>query len=241
MQTTRPRRFYAFTLIEMLTVIAIIGVLSALLFPAINSAREKGRRIACASNLHQIGIGMLAYAGDHQNHVPTALNNAGGSAWYTALTNGYINSTKVFQCPDDKAVPRRNPDGSLRKNPDGTLCAPRSYGIVVGNQTPLAGTPLSDAWIAGSRLTCPLLTNTQVAVVGELYGSVSPIFEDNNNAYIQNVLSGSVTPSSRHVPSNPVAGNYLFLDGHVESVDHPEYRPEMFPVVPSGFTGAPCP
>jgi len=53
-----------FTLIELLVVIAITGVLVALLLPAIQSAREAGRRTQCFSNLHQIGMGVLQYYDD---------------------------------------------------------------------------------------------------------------------------------------------------------------------------------
>lgn len=60
----------AFTLIELLTVIAIIGILAAILIPVTGMVRAKARQVACASNLRQIGIAFMGHAAANKDWLP---------------------------------------------------------------------------------------------------------------------------------------------------------------------------
>lgn len=64
------RRSHGFTMVELLIVIAIIGILVALLLPAVQAARASARRAQCLNNLRQLGVGLLNFEQVHKNFPP---------------------------------------------------------------------------------------------------------------------------------------------------------------------------
>ena len=96
----------AFTLVELLVVIALIATLAGLLLPAFGRAKESGRATVCLGNLHQIGLALQFYVQDYRNRLPymrdkslTTTNELPGP---DLVLSNYLGNVHVLQCPSDR-------------------------------------------------------------------------------------------------------------------------------------------
>lgn len=73
--STRASRPAAFTLVELLVVVAVIGLLIAILLPSLGTARESSRTVVCGSNLSQAALALSVYVDEHRGWLPAAANH----------------------------------------------------------------------------------------------------------------------------------------------------------------------
>lgn len=192
------QRDYAFTLVEMLVVIAIIGILAALLLPALERAQARAQRIACVNGLRQIGLASHVFANDHGGKLPTQVStNDGGSLEFVRA--GYqIPGTFYFSFKDLRPLA-------------GALVTPSLFACPVD----LARWPATNF---------NLFSNTNLSYdVGIAADANDPrlmlaadrgLPTSGTNGYTLQHLPAPASP--RWVGAHGRNGNILFADGHVE-------------------------
>jgi prepilin-type N-terminal cleavage/methylation domain-containing protein/prepilin-type processing-associated H-X9-DG protein len=138
--STLTKRRYAFTLVELLVVIAVISLLAAMLFPVFFRAREKARQITCVSNLRQIGIAVALYNEDNDDLYPLGgdpvdiYGDDFARTQYALVAATmplvpqtlqlYVKDNQVWDCPDDTGYTE---GGSFEDFPLSTAPAPSAY------------------------------------------------------------------------------------------------------------------
>lgn len=96
----------AFTLVELLVVVAIIGALAALLLPALARSREAARAAVCLSNLHQAGVALQLYVSENNNKLPVMRDRPLSGPQVLPAINQVLapqlGNTNVLRCPSDQ-------------------------------------------------------------------------------------------------------------------------------------------
>jgi len=214
-----------FTLIELLVVIAIIAILASMLLPTIAKARESSKRISCSSNLKQLGLVLLSYAGDYNDYMVPAVINYNGTnvVWAQLLADGsYISSAAINYDPKSRSL--LCPSSTVTTN-NRVIYSQGNYGINSWLTYTLGQTGAS----TGYRLNAIRKPGTKVMALdsGNCYILYDKINYPAHNAwYIPGAQANSSLPWDQGTYKNSTDAllgrhdrkvNVTWADGHVEN------------------------
>ena len=232
-------RFHRFTLIELLVVIAIIAILAAVLLPALQSARERGKTASCVSNHKQVGMAIQQYSGDFDGIIIPAVlvynKHAVDDGWnwlYSLVKNDYT-SPKAITCPNaiirsgksnlDQA--RHCYSGAITKRSTPFVFTVSGMGIsqIMGGMSWYEGTTLRK--MNNQNLHPRPVKIGKVRSPGRKFLAGDSIYSDAAKPYPYYVIGQNVTNNfgkidTRHGGLKQAA--MIFADCHVETRTDPE-------------------
>jgi prepilin-type N-terminal cleavage/methylation domain-containing protein/prepilin-type processing-associated H-X9-DG protein len=217
----------AFTLVELLVVIAVIGILIGLLLPAVQAAREAARATSCKNNMRQIGLAVLQFCDLHKGEFPEWYHAKhqtdepeGQYSWIYTLADHMENIDEIRICPDDFLNPERGMLKSTSYVVNDYLAADSVPGHV-RNINKLSATSHTIAVFeaADKREQNPISyredRRMQYADPKFDHAHVSSWFSKSNidDGLVGKAVKADIQPD-RHVGT----AHYLYVDGHVETI-----------------------
>lgn len=240
------RSKFQFTLIELLTVIAIIAVLAGILLPALNRARGRAHSTACLNNQKQIGTGFLFYANDFNDSVMLALNvgNAGNWHSYHAL----LSDSPSWQATADWAAnlpapmlfklgyynwKLNNCPATAQRLPDATSYHPYVYAVPFPSGDPSFGLrPEYQTWSGGGNPAAYILLK-HMRRGDKSWGLADSVkTDDQPDLQIWYVTTGQ---NAGYALRHSDRANMWFFDGHAAATDRFRLR-EIFTFHSGGST-----
>lgn len=219
----------AFTLVELLVVIAVIAVLSALLLPALARGKYSAQQAACESNLRQLGLATEMYLGDNAGNFfrKCDVPNVAGQQWWFGWLQGMVVSEgqRAFDLSSGVLYPYlRGSDGRLCPSSvwDSSLFKLKGTNVIssYGCNTYICVGP-SQKLVSADRLSRPagLALFTDAAQVNVFQAPASPthpMFEEFYYVDLQTNYANANNSPNGHFRHRQKA-NVTFVDGHVDA------------------------